>query len=501
MSLLGIDVGTTGCKAVVFSDEGKPLASAYEEYDVLRSQAGYAELDTVRVWEKVKAVIQAVSIRSKADPIQALAVSSLGEAFVPVTERRELLGPSYLNFDPRGEEFLEPLRSHLDNERLYRINGNTLGNHYSLTKLLWLKTYQPRIYERTDLFLHWSGLISFLLGADPHVDYSLANRTLLFDIDQAVWSDELVQRFQLDASKLPKPVPSGSVIGGVSPRIADELGLPPSVAILAGAHDQCANALGSGVIHEGQAMYGMGTYICITPVYKSRKDPSKMMARGLNTEHHAVPGLYASFIYNLGGAMVKWYRDTFAIAEKQHAREAGRDIYTDLIAEIPDKTSKVLVLPHFAPTGPPGFVSDSSGVIVGLKLETTRGDILKGILEGTTYYLRECVDSLPATGIEIHDYRVVGGGSKSDTWIQLCADILDRPFVRPAITEAGALGAAILAGVGNDIFPDISTGVDAMVKLERVFEPNSDQGKLYSQRFEQYRSLWPLLKGYLQSLS
>jgi xylulokinase len=138
--------------------------------------------------------------------------------------------------------------------------------------------------------------------------------------------------------------------------------------------------------------------------------------------------------------------------------------------------------------------------MVGLKLETKRGDILKGILEGTTYYLRECVDSLPATGIDIHNYRVVGGGSKSDIWIQLCADILGCPFVRPTITEAGALGAAILAGVGKRIFSSISSGVDAMVKLERVFEPNIKQVERYNQKYEQYRCIWPLMKGYLQNL-
>jgi len=131
-----------------------------------------------------------------------------------------------------------------------------------------------------------------------------------------------------------------------------------------------------------------------------------------------------------------------------------------------------LILPHFATTGPPGFISDSCGVIAGLRLETSRGDILKGILEGTTFYMKECVESLPPTGIEISDFRAVGGGSKSDTWVQICADIMGRPFVRPRITEAGALGAAIIAGVGTGLFSSYEAGVDAMVSLERAFEPD-----------------------------
>jgi sugar (pentulose or hexulose) kinase len=167
---------------------------------------------------------------------------------------------------------------------------------------------------------------------------------------------------------------------------------------------------------------------------------------------------------------------------------------------MPAGPSSVIVLPHFAPTGPPDFVTDSCGTMTGLHLDTSRGDILKGILEGTTYYLKECVDSLPATGITIGDYRVVGGGSKSDAWVQICADILGRPFVRPVVTEAGALGAAIMAGVGSGVFPDYETGVQAMVKLDRRFDPDPKRGEQYGERFETYKGLYPSTERYLRGL-
>ncbi len=501
MSLLGIDVGTTGCKAAVFSEEGHVLASAYEEYDCQRPKSGWAELDAVEVWAKVKRMISEVVSSSAPDPVKALAVSSLGEAMVPVTEDRRVLGPSILNFDARGEEYLESLSSALEDERLYRINGNTLGNHYGLTKLMWIKEHQPDLYERAHKFLLWGSFVSFMLGADPVVDYSLANRTLLFDIDQEAWSEEILELAGLDRSKLPDTAPSGTVIGAVSDRIARELGLPSNVSIVTGAHDQLANAVGCGVIKEGRAVYGMGTFICITPVFSQRREPAVMIQRGLNTEHHAVPGKYASFIYNQGGSMVKWFRDTFAAAEHQQAEEAGRDVYTDLFAEIPEGPSSIMVLPHFTITGPPEFISDSCGVVAGLRLETSRGDILKGILEGTTFDLKECIESLPPTGIEIADFRAVGGGSKSDAWIQICADIMGRPFVRPRITEAGALGAAIIAGVGSGVFSSYEAGVEAMVRLEQTFEPDPQQQKLYEGRFEKYRRLWPLMEDYLRDLA
>ncbi len=501
MSLLGIDVGTTGCKAAVYSEGGELLASAYEEYDVEHPEAGYAELNAERVWEVVKNQIRLVASQTDSHLIQALAVSSMGEAMVPVTCERRILGPSLLNFDRRGEEYLDGLRHKVSAESLFQINGNSLGNQYSLTKLMWLKEYQPALYDKADFFLHWSGFVAFMLGAEPAVDYSLANRTLVFDLDHENWSTELVALAGLDLEKLPPPVASGVVIGTVRDDVARELGLPTGMAIVSGAHDQNANAVGCGVIDVGQAVYGMGTYTCVTPVYAQRKGAPQMMALGLNTEHHAVSGRYVSFIYNQGGALLKWYRDTFAVTEKRAISAGGRDLYAELIREIPEPPSRVLVLPHFIQTGPPEFISDSCGVILGLKLETARGEILKGILEGTVFYLKEVVDSLPAVGLQIHDYRAVGGGSRSDAWIQLSADIFGIPFVRPQITEAGTLGAAILAGMGKGIFNGAQAGVEAMVRLDRTFEPNPAKEKSYERPYAHYKQIWPLMKDYLQSLS
>ena len=501
MSLLGIDVGTTGCKVAACSLEGKLLASAYQEYDVARPRPGWAELDTAAVWQKVQDAIRQVAAACRADPVTALSVSSLGEALVPVSAGRTILGPSLLNFDQRGEEYLPELARRLDDHRLFAINGNTLGNHYSLTKLRWIREHQPELYRRTDLFLLWGSFVAFMLGADPVVDYSLANRTLLFDINSRQWSPELLAWAGLEREKLPQVAPSATQIGRVSRRAAAGLGLRPQVAIVTGAHDQCANAVGCGVIAPGQAMYGMGTYICIAPVYGQVRDPRAMIERGLNTEHHAVPGRFVSFIYNQGGALCKWFRDTFASLDRERARERGEDIYAQLLAEIPERPSQVMVLPHFTSTGPPRFIADSCGVMAGLRLETTRGEILKGILEGTTFYLRQCVDSLPPTGIQITGYRAVGGGSKSDAWVQVCADILGRPFVRPRVTEAGTLGAAIMAGAGSGAFPSLEAGVQAMVALDRTFHPDPRRQALYDERFERYTRLGPLMEAYLRELA
>jgi xylulokinase len=504
MSLLGIDVGTTGCKSVVFSIEGKILASSYREYDIITPSYGIAELESSTVWEQIKTTIKEATGGAGNDPVSAISVSSMGEATVPVTENREILGPSFTMLDLRGAEYLDAIPYFKTPQRLYEINGNTPGNHYGVTKLKWLKEHSPSVYEKTNKFLNWSGFVSFMLGAEPVVDYSLANRSLLFDINSGTWSDTLLTEAELDREKFPTPVESGTPIGKISKDIAGELGLPGDVEIITGAHDQCANAIGCGVIEPGQAMYGMGTFTTIVPIFTGRKDTAVMMAQGLNTEHHAVPDRFVSFIYNPGGAIVKWFRDTYAAAEHAEARKTGTDIYTKLFSEIPDNPgdeNQLLVLPHFTTMGPPDFISNSCGVMTGLYLNTSRGDILRGILEGTTFSLKQSIDMLPEAGIDIESFTAVGGGSKSDLWVQMCADIMNKPYTRPVITEAGALGAAVLAGKGTGKFGSIAEGIGAMIQTGRTFEPNPENHKRYLPRYEKFSKLWPYMRDFISKSS
>jgi xylulokinase len=241
-------------------------------------------------------------------------------------------------------------------------------------------------------------------------------------------------------------------------------------------------------------MVGMGTFCCIAPVFAERPAAGGMMPYGLNTEHAAPKGQYISFIFNHAGSILKWYRDTFAPEEARLARVEGRDIYPDLLSEIPLAPSSVMVLPHFAPTGPPEFIEDSSGVIMGLKLETRRGDILKGILEGVVFYLREALEPALAAGIPVDEFRAVGGGSRSPEWLQIYADILGRPLRKMVCEEAGTLGSAIIAGAATGVFASIQEGADATVRFANVVEPAPARVADYDRNFARYRNMWPMMQ-------
>ncbi len=492
MIFLGIDLGTTGCKAVLFDEKGTSVSSSYREYSIISDAPGYAELDSIRIWNYVKEMI--IECRSgTSESIKAISVSSLGEALVPVSKNRKPIGNSLLNYDSRGNEYLPWLSDIISDEDLYAVNGNPLGPSYTLTKLLWYKKVETEIYERADKFLLWGSYILFMMGADTFVDYSLANRTLLLDIDQKQWNWDLIGKVGLDPEKLPRLAEAGTVCGKMSVELSSELGMSEQPLLVLGTHDQCANALGCGVLEKGSAMYGMGTYHCIVSVFDVRKENRDMLSKGLNTEHHAVPDRWVSFIYNQGGILLKWFRDTFALEAKE---KGNTSIYTDLLSEMPDGPSSLSVLPHFIATGTPDFLDKTTGMISGLTIDTTRGDILKAILEGIAFYLKANLDNLPP-GMEIEEFRVVGGGSNSDIWMQLTADIMEKPCTRTKVAEAGSLGAAILASYGSGYYQTFQDAVDNMVTTGRVFTPDKERARLYYPNYARYKEIFPKFGGFL----
>jgi xylulokinase len=494
MSLLGIDIGTTGCKAMALSVQGKILGTAHREYDVVRPQTGWAELNSQLVWEQIQDVIREVAAQTAHDPVEAICVSSMGEAMTPVSRDRQILGNCLLGFDTRGAETTAKLAA-LDPVMFFERTGNVVSTIYGGQKLIWLRDHRPELFEKTYKFLGWADLVAYLLGGDPVTDYSLANRSLFFDLRQQHWSAETLAYVGMPAEKLPGLAQAGTAVGTLAPHIAAHLGLRPGIQIVIGSHDQCVNAVGAGALRPGIAAYGLGTYFCITPVYDSIPPAAMMIKSKLNVEHHALPNLYVSFYYNLtGGALLKWFRDTFAALERTAAQAKGLDVYDHLLAEMPAEPTNLLVLPHFAPTGPPYYDDNPNGLITGLTLETSRGEFLKGLLEGVTYYFRVGLVRLAEAGIFIQECRVSGGAARSDAWLQLMADILARPLSRPTITEAGALGAAILAGVGGGIYDSAEQAVNALVRVERIFEPNTRRQALYDERFARYGLLYPFAK-------
>ena len=500
MSLMGIDIGTSGCKVGVFTEAGRLLHLAYREYPTLHRRPGWAELDSVQVVHLVKDAIAEAAADAGGDPVAALCISAMGEAMTPVTADGNILGPAILSSDVRGGDYVRCLESEIGQAAFYRINPNVLAANYSLPKLMWLRDHDSRLYKDTWKFLLWTDLISFLFGGEPVTSYSHANRTLLFDVNREDWSDPLLAWADMSRELLATVAPSGTVTGTVAAPLAVELGLSPNTKIVLGGHDQCCNALGAGAITNGRAVCGIGTIECITPVFHPIPALDGMFNARLSIEHHVLPELYLSFIYNQSGVLLKWFRDVFAAAD-QRLLSASADIYEVLMEEMPAGPTGLLVLPHFEPTGAPEYISESAGVIVGLHTDTTRGMVLKAIIEGTAFYFCESLRALRTLGIDTSEFIATGGGAKSDVLLQTRADIFGTPFLRLKHTECGVAGAAMLAGLATGVYKDAGQAVEQFVVRDRVFEPNPHTHEQYSDSYERYRRLYPNLKDLLGELS
>lgn len=500
MSLMGIDIGTTGCKAGVFSEGGRPVALAYREYPTLHRKPGWAELDTVQVVSLIKETIAEAAAGAAGDPVAALCVSAMGEAMTPVTESGEILGPAILSSDVRGGEYARQLAAELGQGSFYAINPNILAANYSLPKLMWLKEYDRHLFDQTWKFLLWTDLFSFLFGGDAITSYSHANRTLLFDLKREDWSETLLNWADIPRERLARIAPSGTVTGVVAGSLAETLGLPRDVKIVLGGHDQCCNALGAGIITGGKAICGIGTIECITPVFDHVPPFDAMLGARLSIEHHVLPGLYMSFIYNQSGVLLKWFRDVFAAAD-QRLISRDADIYDVLMKEMPDGPTGMLALPHFEPTGAPDYLPDSAGVIVGLHTDTTRGAILKSIIEGTTFYFYESLEKLRQVQVDTSEFIATGGAAKSDALLQVKADIFGVPFVRLKNTECGVAGAAMLAGLALGVYDSPAQAAACFVAPDRVFEPDSLNHERYKEIFGRYRQLYPRLETLLTEMS
>jgi xylulokinase len=488
MSLLGLDIGTSGCKATAFSTQGAILAHAYREYDLVRPKPEWAEFNSYDVLEKVKDVMRYAAAGTRSDPVTAFCVSSCGEAMTPVSRDRKIIGNAIMGYEKRGSQYVQKLIEAVGEEEIFSITGNRPSHIFSALKLVWIKENMPEMYNKAAYFLLWPDLVFFILGCNPATDYSMANRTLLFDQESANWSEKIIQALGLDIEKLPDVVPSGTDIGTVSDRMAKELGLRRGVRCITGGLDQCCSVLGVGAVKSNRTCYSMGTFICITPAFFEKPDLEKSFAINLSINYHVIPKQFVTFIHNAtGGSVLKWFRDE--LTESRTAKQKSFDTYTSIINQAPENPTDLLVLPFFTPTGAPFLDMKTPGALYGIRLGTTRWQIMKALMEGVTYFFAEGMQILEEIGIDIVEYWVTGGGAKSDKWIQLTSDIMGKPFVKPKILEAATLGAAIIAGTTARIYKSLHEAVEQHVQIEKVFEPNIKKHAIYEEKLEQYKKM------------
>jgi len=467
--LLGIDVGTTAVKSLLYDMNGEIQARASREYPTMHPKPGWAEHSPHLWWELTKETIREIlaKVRSSTkNKIAGIGVSALYPVVLPVDKKGEPLRPAIIWMDTRGGKLHDPL-----------------------PKLLWIKQNEPDILRRTHKFLTANGFINYKLTGQFTVD-----------ITQALGIGQFKMPEFIDANLFPDMHPFSEVIGEVTAEAAHETGLAEGTPVIAGAVDGFSAIVGAGVVKPGRAVEFTGHSLSLS-IYTDKPYPEvqeKGLFAGGGTGFYIVSGYMAA-----AGGLLRWFRDALGYLELESAKRLGLDSYQimDLEAsKVPPGSGGLIILPYIAGERCPIWNANARGVIFGLYLTHSRAHIIRAILEAVAYGLRHNVEIAEGAGIRIDELRSTGGGSKSDVWLQIKADVLNKPIYQ-VNAEAETLGDAIMAGVGVGVFDDLFSTSDELAKVKKVISPNPDHHKLYSKLYEIYREIYEPLKGSFDKLA
>ena len=480
MTLLGVDIGTTGCKAAVVSPEGAPLATAYREYPLITPRPGWAELDPDVVWESACSAIRETT-SSGVDAPRAMAVSCLGEAVTPIDSRGRPLGPSIVSFDRRAAACHDRLVQLVGRDTIERITGLAPMPHYSVAKWSWLASEAPDTYRAAAKLVCYGDLVAARLGLEPVIDHTMATRTLALDQSSHRWDPHILEAAGVEEAKLPVPAPPGTVIGTIGRQHCLDLGLAPRAALVAGGLDQACAAHAVGV-DRGSALLSLGTVAVLAVVLAGgRPRPIEVP-----TGPHVVEGRSLAVAgAPAGGAVLRWYRDVLGAADAQRAEAAGTDFYDTIVSAAAAVETEAIVVPHFAGSRVAFADPDSLGVMAGLTFDTDRRHLVRALLEGVALETAVMAERLAAAIDPVTSLRAAGGGSRSAPWMQIFADILGVPVESAASSYAAAVGAALIAGAAVEAVQG-----EATMPMAARFEPDEARADGYRAKLVIYRRLY-----------
>jgi len=497
MYLIGVDLGTSACKTVIFSLEGKKISEAQKEYPVYHPKPTWAEQKPQEWWEAaaetIKESIRRARIRS--EEIVGLSVDSQREAVVPIGKNGEELYNSIIWLDGRTRSQTEEIKSSISEEKVLSITGVGITPIFSASKILWLKENAPKIFTETKVFLCAKDYIIYKLTGQPVTDYSMASRTLLFDIRKRRWSEEICSAIGIPIDKLPPAKESTAIVGEVSRKVSEKTLLPRGLPVVNGGGDRPCECLGAGVTRQGQVNIGTGTGTAVEVPLSMPKIDSK--AR-IPCCCHVIPETWEyEAIIATTGASLRWFRDQFGYEEKVEAEKAGRDPYDLLVekaADIKPGSDGLLFYPYLTGAFSPKFNEKVRGVFFNISLSHTKAHFLRAILEGVAFQYLETFGILEELGVKIESASMVGGETKSEVWNQIKADIIGIEIRIPEIDDAAALGAALLAGTGTGEYSNLRRAAEETLRIKRIYKPNMKTRRLYLEAYRRHRETYPFIE-------
>jgi xylulokinase len=493
-TLLGIDVGTTNIKAVLYNARGEALAEAARPTPTGHEGGRRAHHDADALWQATAAAIRRVMAQEEAHHPLGLCVASIGEAGVPLDRHNQPLYPIVAWYDERTVPQAHWWAEALGAQRIYRLTGLPLNHTYTLNKILWLKQERPEVYARLNKWLCVSDYITYRLTGEQGMGLSLASRTMALELRTRRWSVEMLETVGISSSYLPQLVAEGSPIGSVCKEAAVETGLPQGTPVYVGGHDHVCGALAVGAFEPGVVLDSTGTTEAELTTIERVEGPLQRTERAFCLGCHVAAERYYAIGGILGaGSMLEWMADLLWPQEGLERREEAIAALTQAAAASQPGANGLYLLPHMAGAGSPDRAPTARGVFCGLGLEHTRADLARAAIEGLAIELRVLLSALEQfTGQSIERIICVGGGTRNALWNEIKAQVLGRPLHIPKHTEGVTLGAAILAGLGAGVYAHEQ---DAMAKVRAQLgriEPTREGADRYQRIYQRIEELRPL---------
>lgn len=503
--LIGVDVGTSGLKAVAIDEaSGQVAASATHGYPLATPRPGWAEQDAEdfagALGLALREIAGALGKRSR----EARAIGLTGQMHTAVlldAERRPVR-PAILWCDTRTTDECRAIRDKLGDDGLRRYTGNQALEGFTLPKLLWLRAHEADAFARADKVLMPKDFAGFLLTGEIGADVSDASGTLAFNPGARAWSREVMAAFDLAPSLFPEVGDACATLGRLTPEMAEAAGLPAGIPVARGAADNAAGAVGLGVVRPGRAMASIGTSGVVLAHTSGYAVEERMR---LHSFCHAVPGQhYAMGVMLAAGGALRWYRDALCDGEKMAAELRGADAYeiiTDTASTARLGAGGLVFLPYLMGERTPHADALARGALVGLTARTTKADISRAVLEGITFGLCDALDLVREIDAPPAEIRLTGGGAQSRFWRQMMADVFDTPVATTNSTEGPAFGAAILGGVAAGAFASVEEAADALVHVTARVAPDPVAASRYREIHGVYRELYGDLKDRFRALA
>ena len=502
--LIGIDLGTSGTKTVLFNEEGTVIGSATEEYPLYQPDNGWAEQDPGDWWNACITTLKNVLAESGVNSADIAGVGFSGQmhGLVMLDENGDVLRNSIIWCDGRTADECAEIMDRVGSSRLVEITANHALTSFTAGNILWVRNHEPELYKRCRQILLPKDYIRYKLTGNYGIDAGDASGMNMLDIFTRVWSDEVLKKLDIDPELLPEVKGSSEVAGFITAEAAVLTGLTAGTPVVYGTGDNMAAAIGTGVVEKGKAFITIGT----SGVLFTHSDHVAIDAGGrVNTFCTAVPDSWAVFGCTLAAGMsLQWLRNNFFLPEINVAKGLGQDPYEIMTAQaqrVPIGANRLIFLPYLMGERSPILDPNARGVFFGLSAIHTKFDMLRSVMEGVVFAQRQCLDIHREMGIEFNEIYATGGGAASSLWRQMIADIFDLPVVTIQNREGPALGAAILAGVGTGLYPSIPEACKRIIKPNTPQLPIAENTKSYTPYYKLFCDLYPGMKEGFQILS